>query len=420
MIWLHKSTAGDSTCPWDGCTEDVDSLHLLQVHAGSHSSEATQPQSEAMPGSEASLVSQAKVGTMKAMFPYYHTSSELREQARELAQGCNNNMKMNTVSEGGVDIDVIGIRAPNANPINRVFLLFGEHSRELISPESALRFLQLVCGKVDAGSTVDIASLLQDSEFQIVLNGNPRSRSRVEGGEFCLRTNPNGVDLNRNWDEHWQEHDATGQETNPGARPWSEAETRIFKELVTKFQPTTFLTIHSGTKGMYMPWAYDTEHAAQYNAPGMLSLLKELDSRHCQCPFGAAGKEVGYPCPGTCLDWIYSKLKTPYVFAFEIYTNRDDDLLERWNELKSDGDLSLLQTSSHLGHKHFAELFSEFSSDFVQTRQADSKALAKRQHDCFENYNPSTEAVYNKTVQNWAVTYLEMAARVAKDLKTKK
>lgn len=35
-------------------------------------------------------------------------------------------------------------------------------------------------------------------------------------------------------------------------------------------------------------------------------------------------------------------------------------------------------------------------------------------------FNPDTEIVYNKTVQNWAEAYLEMAAMVAKELKGKK
>ena len=37
-------------------------------------------------------------------------------------------------------------------------------------------------------------------------------------------------------------------------------------------------------------------------------MLEVLDERYCKCPFGAAGKEVGYPAPGTCLDYAYGKL----------------------------------------------------------------------------------------------------------------
>jgi len=273
--------------------------------------------------------------------------------------------------------------------------------------------------KVSEASSLQ-ANILADNEFQIVLNGNPHSRTRVEEGEFCLRTNPNGVDLNRNWDEMWGAGDNDMSDTNAGPRPFSEPETRIFKKLVEEFEPTTFLTVHSGTRGLYMPWAYDMEHTASYNAPLMLNVLKDLDKAHCQCPYGAAGREVGYPCPGTCLDWVYSKLKTPYVFAFEIYTSpdRDDELKARWDEKKTTGGLNLLQSGGHLGHEHFQGLFDSFASDFVQTRTGDAIQSVKRtEEECFSQFNPETEEGYNETVQNWAVAYLEMAAMIAEQLK---
>lgn len=38
----------------------------------------------------------------------------------------------------------------------------------------------------------------------MILNANPLSRQKVEGGEYCLRENENGVDINRNYDAHWE------------------------------------------------------------------------------------------------------------------------------------------------------------------------------------------------------------------------
>merc|ERR1719197_967340 len=101
------------------------------------------------------------------------------------------------------------------------------------------------------------------------------------------------------------------------------------------------------------------EHLATRNQPAMMQMLKTLDKDHCQCPFGAAGKEVGYPCPGTCLDWVYDELKTPYAFAFEIYTNpiMNGFLKERWSQKMSEMGASFLQLTSHLGHEHFKDLF---------------------------------------------------------------
>merc|ERR1719343_1840152 len=263
-------------------------------------------------------------GTMAELAPFYHSSDDIDGELTALASRCPG-MSLRTVQGTGDDgeqrsITVVDIKAPGSQPVNKNFLLFGEHARELISPESGLHFVKTLCG--ETGQSAKAKKVLENSEFQIVVNGNPGSRKKVEQGDFCLRVNPAGVDLNRNWDEEWQAGAVlNAKDTNPGPRPFSEPETRAFKKLVQDFRPTTFLTIHSGTKGMYMPWAYDMEHLAGRNQQEMMEILKALDKDHCECPFGAAGREVGYSCPGTCLDWVYDRLQTPYAFAFEIYTN---------------------------------------------------------------------------------------------------
>jgi hypothetical protein len=42
----------------------------------------------------------------------------------------------------------------------------------------------------------------------------------------------------------------------------------------------------------------------------MLKILNDLNNKYCglSCDVGAAGKEVGYLCPGTSLDWVYDNL----------------------------------------------------------------------------------------------------------------
>merc|ERR1719191_1937187 len=318
-----------------------------------------------------------------------------------------------------VGIDVVNIKAPGSNPTNKNFYLFGEHARELISPESGLHLIQSLCGETDLSDKA--RETLKDSEFEIVLNGNPRSRSKVEQGDFCLRVNENGVDLNRNWDEKWEaEPDLAPQDTNPGPAAFSEPETRVFKKLVSDYDPTNFLTVHSGTRGMYMPWAYDMEHLAQWNQPEMMEILKTLDKDYCQCPFGAAGKEVGYSCPGTCLDWVYDKLQTPYSFAFEIFIGKEEegDLKERWEEKMKEESTSLIQMNSHLGHDNFKDIFEDHPSCFVQLKsQAHAKHKLRQPEDCFKQFNPDDEDTYKETVENWSKAYFDMASMIAHNLK---
>mmetsp|Transcript_144701 Transcript_144701/g.463702 ORF Transcript_144701/g.463702 Transcript_144701/m.463702 type:complete len:413 (+) Transcript_144701:56-1294(+) len=353
----------------------------------------------------------ATTNAMAKLFPFYHTSDAISDELKRLAGTCPG-MTLQTVSER--NIDVVTIRAPGASPTNKNFLLFGEHARELISPESGLHLIKSLCGETDLAERAK--AVLQDSEFQIVVNGNPVSRRKVETGDFCLRVSPTGVDLNRNWDEHWQPDAVfSASDTNPGPKPFSEPETQAFRELVTKYQPTTFLTIHSGTRGMYMPWAFDMQHLASRNEPQMMEILRKLDKDHCQCPFGAAGREVGYSCPGTCLDWVYDELKTPYAFAFEIYVDsaENDDLKSRWEE-KMAAD-AFIQTESHLGHSHFKDLFEAHPTDFVQLKSKRSRG--KTQFDCFAQFNPSEADEFQRVVENWSAAYLDMSELIVANLK---
>jgi hypothetical protein len=358
---------------------------------------------------------------MYRMSPYYHSTQDISNELQALATRCPG-MEVKTV-EGTSDdgrtrsVETVTIRGQGSSPVNKNFFLFGEHSRELISPESGLHLIKSLCGETDLKDKA--AEVLKTNEFQIVVNGNAESRKKVEQGEFCLRVNPEGVDLNRNWDEKW-ESDSLMAQTSPGPKPFSEPETRAFKQLVEEYRPTNFLTVHSGTKGMYMPWAYDMEHLATRNQPAMMQILKDLDRDHCQCPFGAAGKEVGYSCPGTCLDWVYDKLQTPYAFAFEIYTGPEysDQLKERWEEKMNSEDGAFIQANSHLGHAHFHELFAKHPTDFVQLRSQRGFGGDMSAEECFSQFNPKTEAEYNSVVENWSSAYLDMASMVASRLQS--
>jgi hypothetical protein len=360
-------------------------------------------------------------GGVKGNFPFYHTSDEIHAELQRLSSNCNGMLQVGTAektdgSGNSARIDYVTVTKPGATPKNKMFMLFGEHARELISPESSLHFIKSLCGETN----VQAAQALDNTQFQIVVNGNPNSRRKVEGGDYCLRVNQDGVDLNRNWDEKWQaDSDFGGADTNPGSAAFSEAETRIFKDLVTDFKPTTFLTIHSGTMGMYMPWAYDREHLATRNNKNMMDVLVKLDKDHCQCPFGAAGREVGYSCPGTCLDYVYDKLNCSYSYAFEIYTGPDyrDNLQERWQEKVAEIGQSLLEQKATLAHQAMRGLFEEHPSDFVQVKQRRHRLRHHRDlDDCFGRFNPMEEEDYQQTVENWSSAYLQMANTIADKL----
>lgn len=351
-------------------------------------------------------------GSLKSDFPFYHTTQDLQAEAKRLVSSCKASAKMKKVQKDYVSIDEIRVTAMSANQSatsapkrpNRVSLLFGEHSRELIGPETGLMLLKMLCGEERTKDGL-LEEALKDSEFQLILNANPSSRLRVEAGEYCLRENPNGVDLNRNWDEKWDLGTANSAEQSHGKSPFSEPETQLVRDLISDFKPATFLSVHSGTLGLYMPWAYDSQHLAHRNREGMLSVLKDLDEVHCKCPFGAAGLEVGYDCPGTSFDWVFDHLKAPFSFAWEIYANpsEGDNLRRRWESKVAK---MKLQQISLLQSKELSDLYVDSHSDFWNSK-------AKNQQECFSNFNPGTEEDYNVTVTNWATSYLSLAIKTA-------
>jgi hypothetical protein len=93
----------------------------------------------------------------------------------------------------------------------------------------------------------------------------------------------------------------------------------------------------------------------------MLNVLSEINSKHCTCNNGAAGKEVGYLCPGTCLDYAYENLKIPYVFAWEIFSQNFD--FSRFQNLKH---RSFLQVGEKLKNGKKSRKFMEAVSCFLQ------------------------------------------------------
>jgi len=387
-----------------------------------------QRQLDALPQQRSLTNGSARMG-LALQFPYYHIYDHAKAEVHRLAKSCRVPMSVRTVQESGVSIDVVSVKRARRRgeppAANRVFLVAGEHARELIGSESVLHLLRALCGEVELVGNHSAEEVLKDSDFEMVLNASPRARALVEQGDYCRRLNPQGVDLNRNWDEQWSPKASTGG--NGGPRPFSEPETRIMRRIVEKYKPTLFLSIHSGTRGLYMPWAYEVKLDLAEKQRAMLQVLQAVDASHCRCPYGAAGHEVGYACPGTSIDWAYGHMKTPYTFAFEIWGGNTTLLQHRWEAKMLEGGAPL---GPRLSHPHFRSIFEQHPSDFVKFQDVvrhdrDVAAGVKTpgsandpevRMTCFRTFNPATWSSYHEAIENWAEAFLETAQLVAEDL----
>lgn len=78
----------------------------------------------------------------------------------------------------------------------------------------------------------------------------------------------------------------------------------------------------------------------------MTDVLQQLNKVYCNCPAGPAGKEVGYLCSGTCLDYMYDKLDTKFAYGFEIFDGEKGTGVFS-NVRKADG-VNLLQANEQV------------------------------------------------------------------------
>jgi hypothetical protein len=199
-----------------------------------------------------SLSSTTSTSSPPTLPAWYHSTQEIYAHFEKLQSNCT--LATVTIERYGTNpviptITFTGKAAPGAKEIGMI--LFGEHARELISPETAVRMGDDLCGAHPETRAL-AEKVLRHTVFHFIPVGNPLGRAAVEAGDFCKRENENNVDLNRNWDDHWENGDNDWGDTAPGDAPFSEPETRSFRDIVVKYKPTTFITVHSGTLGMYV------------------------------------------------------------------------------------------------------------------------------------------------------------------------
>jgi len=302
----------------------------------------------------------------------YHTYERLLSDVRALAPACEKagvKLSFSSVKDGRVTLDVVHLttQPDDAGPHFKVGAAFGEHSRELISPETSLVAIRSICGDKGpacVGCEEDHSdaqqSLLQvgaqvrgkPMQWSIVMNGNPLTRQKLEKtGNFCLRLDQDGVDPNRNYDDHF---DAEGDH---GPRAFSQPETRALRNVLEDLKPNAYFSIHSGELGLYGPHAWTT--AGPDAAFAEFKVLDEVKSLCPDCPVGPAGKLQGRPLTGSSFDYARDNLKADYSYAFEVFI--------------------------------------------------DPTASPSEPDGCFRYFNPATQDAYQKVTNRFATVFLQTA-----------
>eukprot|EP00392_Amoebophrya_sp_AT5.2_P007202 g7216.t1 len=180
-------------------------------------------------------------------FPYL-SSAGVSARLREIVASSDGRLSLDRVSDGAVTVEVVHYKPRNPNGKKALFQ-FGLHARELISPETGLRFVEsLIDGR--AGAVAPPSSW----EMKIIVNANPLGRDETLSKEGCNRLNENKVDLNRNFPVGFGRSNDDNNPTGPAA--FSEPETRILKRIFEEFDYDVWIDTHTGEYSMLFPWAH--------------------------------------------------------------------------------------------------------------------------------------------------------------------
>ena len=216
-----------------------------------------------------------------------------------------------------------------------VFINFGQHAREWITPMAATYFLSRVVQ--DYASDTELQNLLAQVRVYLVPLVNP------DGYEYCWtddrfwrknRRPEFGVDLNRNWSRAWGEEpgssDDPGHGNYRGTGPFSEPETAALRAFVAGHPDiVAHADIHSYSQLVLYPLSYlswevpPLQGKARAWAEGQAAVMSELNGVE-YTPL--RGSEL-YPATGVAMDWGFGELDL-MSFTYELRPGADVDFPE--------------------------------------------------------------------------------------------
>lgn len=394
-----------------------------------------------LPVGEAAAVRKQQGAPLKEKMPWYHSTDEIHDAIKDLSMACQGaqidfttKTQVNAGTSAGTEvaIDIVKVRKPGASSRTKAMFVFGEHARELVSPESSLDLLRTLCGQGSA--SFHASTILDNVEFTIVPNANPLGRRKVEQGYYCKRTNEDNVDLNRNWgDDHRGEAAKfAGDEMDPGPSGFSEPETQMLRDLAEEVRPDVYLSIHSGAYLLGAPYGY-TAGAAPNNEASMVEILGPISQKYCGggCPYGGLAELIGYNSLGCDVDYMAEHVQTPYSYTWEIYVGPEirKHYVAEANERNGKGDLSDDDDDLNLVQEGRSR---ERQNSALRSRLRGRRARLRRQrksklmhlyerpeseqdwNDCIEQFNPRTAGETQRVVENWTGAYLDLAEAVDK------
>jgi len=212
-----------------------------------------------------------------------------------------------------------------------VFMDFGIHAREWISPATGLYIINELLTKYADGG--DSTKILNAWTFHIIPVLNPdgyaysHSRDRMWRKNRAKRvtgtTTTYGVDLNRNFGYMWNTGGSSGSpssDTYHGGSPMSENEAKAMQSYMTGKSWDTYLTFHSYGQWWFTNWGYSTANPPQFDelkkkATIGANAIRAVNGRSYTIGSSA---QLLYIASGGSEDWTRGTLNIFYSYCLEL------------------------------------------------------------------------------------------------------
>ena len=355
----------------------------------------------------------------KFMRNLYTNSEDIYKKLDNLTKKCPSILNKNSYTEKEANKTMnyytINYKKNQKKNPTKTIMLFGEHARELITPELAIYIIENLCSieypKIKSlYSKKTLKSILSENIITIIPLVNEYGRKIIEKDiNHCQRNNENDVDLNRNYPINWNKNN----DLSSGKKPLSEWETRTIDNIIKKINPKMLISTHSGDFKMYMPFGYKnlTFDNFDNNLKNMYNILNELNEKYCKCKFGPINNLIEYPVYGNIIDYAYEKLGIKYVFAFEIFFIDNNKFFK--NLYESENNFIFDYDKYINGNKDFSFIqMNKVKKSIMKSFSfSDLKSLF---YECIGVKTPLTKNVFDKILLNWTNAYFQLFTMIYK------
>jgi carboxypeptidase T len=279
----------------------------------------------------------------------YHTYDEMTSLLFGLAANHSDIMSVSSIGKTyeGRDLWMVKL-SDNVNQQEgepEILFMGAHHGNEKSSYEVCLYFIQYMVEHYDNSSTLEVRESINATQIYVLPMVNPDG---VEAGErknrepnhgffgFRPQVTSYGVDLNRNYANHWfllfllpqrfigSTSWIDSSEVYRGPRPFSTEETQAVKQFVDDHHIKISISYHSFGELVLYPWGYTAK------PPKDKSLFVSIGENISRFNHYLVTQSIRlYPTLGDSCDWMYG---THGVFAFTIelgttYAPQDPDTL---------------------------------------------------------------------------------------------